>query len=315
MDLTVTKGETPPAGTTFLENGVITTIYAYTKGATVTDESVTSVAHGDYTAGGDGSFSGKSDYTMFLARGPYDFYAVSCNSKSDDVTIPTFTKGTSAGLLNGVDYIYGSAANQTVENSGKTVSLGLSHKAVCIEITVKTKANSGIELVSWEKAAATDNNNATITPPDASGCTMSLADGTIEPATGVSDVPANMTTTAVTGYAGSNNEKTATASYYMLPLVQKDGSNSFELKVTFNVKVKIDGNTYTGGTETTGESKVYTANLTAPSSGYAFEAGKKYTYTAILKPNTITFTGATVTAWGEGVKDAPLTPTEPDIVP
>lgn len=290
-----------------LNNGVKATIAAYKTGQT--DAAVAS--HG-YTANGSGDFTGESSYTMYLARGYYDFYAVSCNSITKEA--PAFTSGTSSDLENGVDYIWAKAANQDIENTGKSITLGLAHKAVCIEITVKTAANSGIELISWEGAAATDNDNATIMPPATSGCKMSLSTGVITPATGVvSGVTAsNMITTAVTGSSGYANDKTATASYYILPLAQKGGSQSHELKVTFKVKVKINGNSYTGDADTNGESKVYTANLTAPESGYAFEAGKKYTYTATLKPNTISFTGATVTAWEEGVKESPLTPTEPE---
>lgn len=302
LDLELTK-----SGSENLENGVNTTISAYKSGATDA-----AVASNGYTANGSGDFTGESSYTMYLARGSYDFYAVSCNSITKEA--PAFTSGTSSDLENGVDYIWAKAANQDIENTGKSITLGLAHKAVCIEITVKTAANSGIELISWEGAVATDNDNATIMPPVATGCTMALSTGVITPATDVvSGVTAsNMITTAVTGSSGYANEKTATASYYILPLAQKGGSQSHELKVTFKVKVKIDGNSYTGDADTNGESKVYTANLTAPGSGYAFEAGKKYTYTATLKPNTISFTGATVTAWEEGVKESPLTPTEPE---
>ena len=302
LDLELTK-----SGSENLENGVNTTISAYKSGAT----DVAVASHG-YTADGSGNFGGESSYTMYLARGSYDFYAVSCNSITKEA--PAFTSGTSSDLENGVDYIWAKAANQDIENTGKSITLGLAHKAVCIEITVKTAANSGIELISWEGDAATDNDNATIMPPAVTDCKMSLSTGVITPAAGVvSGVTAsNMITTAVQGTSGYSNEKTATASYYILPLAKKDASNSYELPVTFKVKVKIDGHDYSIA-NTNGESKTYTAKLTAPASGsYAFVAGNKYTYTATLKPNTISFTGATVTAWEEGVKESPLTPTEPE---
>ena len=304
LDMEQTK-----SGTTNLADGVKVTISAYAHDATET-----AIANGKYAAS-SGGFTGESSYTMYLARGSYDFYAVSCNSTSGDVTIPTFTNGTSSSdLENGVDYIWAKATNQTVGNDNTSVTLGLAHKAVFIEITVKTAANSGIELISWDGDAATDNDNATIMPPAVTDCKMSLSTGVITPAAGVvSGVTAsNMITTAVQGTSGYANEKTATAFYYILPLAKKDASNSYELPVTFKVKVKIDGHDYTIA-NTNGESKTYTTKLTAPVSGsYAFEAGKKYTYTATLKPNTISFTGATVTAWEEGVKESPLTPTEPE---
>lgn len=300
LDLELTKSET-----TNLTDGVKVTISAYAHDATET-----AIANGKYAAS-SGGFTGESSYTMYLARGSYDFYAVSCNSKTKEA--PAFTNGTSSSNLeNGVDYIWAKAANQTVGNDNTSVTLELAHKAVCIEITVKTAANSGIELISWEGAVATDNDNATIMPPATSGCTMALSTGVITPAASVSTSLVNMGTEEVQGTSGYANEKTATASYYILPLAQKDASNSYELPVTFKVKVKIDGHDYTIA-NTNGESKTYTTKLTAPVSGsYAFEAGKKYTYTATLKPNTISFTGATVTAWEEGVKESPLTPTEPE---
>lgn len=303
LDLELTKSDPDK-----LSNGVKATIAAYKTGQTDA-----AVASNGYTANGSGDFTGESSYTMYLARGSYDFYAVSCNSITKEA--PAFTNGTSSSdLENGVDYIWAKAESQDIENTGKSITLGLAHKAVFIEITVKTAASTGIELISWESTVGADNDNATIMPPATSGCTMALSTGVITPATGVvSGVTAsNMITTAVTGSSGYDQDKIATASYYILPLAKKDASNSYELPVTFKVKVKINGNSYTGDADTNGESKVYTANLTAPGSGYAFEAGKKYTYTATLKPNTISFTGATVTAWEEGVKESPLTPTEPE---
>lgn len=318
MDMTLTKAE--EENTSKLDNGVKATIYAYANGATVTGESsaAAAITSGNYTADGSGNFSG-TNYTMYLAKGSYDFYVVSCNSTSTDA--PQFTNGTSAELSNGVDYIWGNATGQSIPNTGNSalntenknsVSLGLAHKAVCIEITVKTAANTGIELISWESTAA--NDNATIMPPANSNCKMSLSNGNIEPATSVvtaGTTASNMTTTGVTGTSGYGNEKTATASYYMLPLAAASGgSSSQDLTVTFKVKVKIEGHTYT---DENGESKTYTANLKAPeSASYAFAGGSKYSYTATLKPNTISFTGATVTNWTAVTVDNDLEPTEPD---
>ncbi len=307
MDMTLTKAD---ENTSKLDNGVKATIYAYTNGATVTGESgaAAAITSGNYTADGSGNFSG-TNYTMYLAKGSYDFYVVSCNSTSTDA--PQFTNGTSGELSNGVDYIWGKATGQSIPGTeNNNISLGLAHKAVCIEITVKTTANSGIELVSWESTAGQDNTNATIMPPAVSNCKMSLSDGSIVAATGVGTAAANMTTTAVSGTSGYTNDKTATASYYMLPLAAASGgSSSLELTVTFKVKVKIEGHTYTDGN---GESKTYTTKLKAPESSYAFAGGSKYSYTATLKPNTITFTGATVTNWTAVDGDKNLEPTEPD---
>lgn len=294
LDMTLTKAD-PTVG-----KGVKATIYAY--------DNNTLITNGNYTAGDAGSFTGDDSYVMYLPKKSYNFYAVSANSTTD--AAPAFTGGTStADLSNGVDYIY--ASNTSVAIPGtqdNNVQLSFSHKAVKIEITVKTAANSGIELTGWKGTVGGDNDNATITPPTATDCKMTLSDGSIAVATGVNTQSvANMNTTVVTGTSGPTNEKTATASYIMLPLAQKSPSASHELTVTLNAKVKIG--------DRTEEVKTYTAKLKAPDSSYAFESGKEYKYTATLKPNEIKFSGATVSGWTSAGGTQDLTPTEPDPVP
>lgn len=291
LDMRLTKADPDPT----VGKGVKATIYAY--------DNNTLITNGNYTAGDDGSFTGADSYIMYLPKKSYNFYAVSANSTTD--AAPEFTSGTStADLTNGVDYIYASKSNVAIPGtSDNNVQLSFSHKAVKIEITVKTVANSGIELVGWKGTVGGDNDNATITPPTATNCKMTLSDGSIATATSVGISTENMTTTVVTGNPGAANEKTATASYIMLPLAQQNASTSHELTVTLNAKVKIG--------DRTEEVKTYTAKLKAPDSGsYAFESGKEYKYTATLKPNEITFSGATVSGWTSGGAQD-LTPTEP----
>lgn len=292
LDMTLTKADPDPT----VGKGVKATIYAY--------DNNTLITNGNYTAGDAGTFAGDDSYIMYLPKKSYNFYAVSANSTND--AAPTFAGGTStADLENGVDYIYASNTSVAIPGtSDNNVQLSFSHKAVKIEITVKTAANSGIELVGWKGTVGGDNDNATITPPTATNCKMTLSNGSIAVATGVNTQSvANMTTTVVTGTSGPTNEKKATASYIMLPLAQKSPSASHELTVTLNAKVKIGNRTE--------EVKTYTAKLKAPDSGsYAFESGKEYKYTATLKPNEITFSGATVSGWTSGGAQD-LTPTEP----
>lgn len=289
LDMTLTKAD-PTVG-----KGVKATIYAY--------DNNTLITNGNYTAGDAGTFAGDASYIMYLPKKSYNFYAVSANSTTD--AAPTFTGGTStADLENGVDYIYASNTSVAIPGtSDNNVQLSFSHKAVKIEITVKTAANSGIELVGWKGTVGQNNDNATITPPTATGCKMTLSNGTIATATSVGASTENMTTTVVSGTPGAANEKTATASYIMLPLAQQNASTSHELTVTLNAKVKIG--------DRTEEVKTYTAKLKAPASSYAFESGKEYKYTATLKPNEITFSGATVSGWTSAGGAQDLTPTEP----
>lgn len=289
MDLTTTK-----AGPEAVATGVKAKISAYEKDAAVT--TATAIASKGYSVVETaGTFVGDNSYVMYLPKGSYDFYAVSTNSSTN---APSFTSGVSGVLENGVDYIWAKVSNQSVGNATKDVALAFQRKAVQIFIDIKSDENS-LELTGWQDG----ENAATITPPVATGCTMALTDGTITAAGSVdteksSDFyKANMTT-------GTIVNKATTASYIMLPV-----ATGQTLKVQFKVKVKIGG-------RNTEESKIYTASLTAPSqdpsSTTAFLSGKKYTYTATLKANEITFTNATVADWTEVNTTDDLNPTEPE---
>lgn len=290
MDLTVTK--TDPA-TTDLATNVKAKISVYKS-----DDSNLATAIIDakgYTVNSStaGQLEGDASYTMYLAKGSYNFYAVSCNV-SDATNIPSFTSGTSTSdLSNGVDYIW-AKPDEAVEvgNETKNVPLAFERKAVQIVITVEGSTTDGVTLSGWG-----DSNPATITPPKTADCKMTLGTGVIAAATDVdtdksSEVyKGKMTTESTSGY---------TATYTMLPVV-----TGKTLKVLFNVKVKINN-----GTE---ETRTYTADVVAPDqeSSTAFLSGKKYTYKAALKANKITFTSATVANWTP-VSGADLTPTEPE---
>ena len=281
MDLTLTK-----AATTEVTQGVKATISAYTSEDDVTSK--TAIVSKGYTVGSTaGTFVGDADFVMYLPKGDYDFYAVSCNSSA---VVPTFTSGVSQVLSNGVDYIYAKPTPATTVPATTNVTLAFQRKAV--KIIINVVSGEGVELTDW-KASAGTNDNATITPSDPSTTVkMALSDGTITPATALTTA-ANMTTEAV-----NTGAHTATASYIMLPLASGQTPT-----VTLNVKVKIGGRA--------AESKTYTATLTAPAStSSAFTSGNQYTYTSTLKANKIEFTGATVANWGEQT-GGDLTPTEP----
>lgn len=289
MDLTLTK-----ATTTEVATGVKATITAYTQSADVT--SAQAIVSKGYTVGSTaGAFVGDADFVMYLPKGDYDFYAVSCNSSA---TVPTFTSGVSEVLSNGVDYIYAKPTPATTVPATTNVTLAFQRKAVLIEIKVKGSDTDGLELTDWQSS-----NPATITPPVTTGCTMALATGIITPAGSIdTDLSGEVYKAAMT--TGEVSGKESTATYTMLPVVA-----SQTLKVKFKVKVKIGGRD--------AEDKTYTADLTAPNNtdngnGTAFLSGKKYTYNAILKANKITFTGATVADWGTVAGSDP-TVTEPSV--
>lgn len=245
-----------------------------------------------------GQFNGDDGFTMYLAKGSYDFYAVSANITTSADEIPTFTSGIStAELQNKVDYLYAKSKNVAipgVSDAGNNITLGFEHKAV--RITIDVKSGTGLELTGWQDG----NDHATITPPAVSGCKMTLTSGAIEPATSVNTTPDNMETAEVSANA-------STASYTMLPLAAS-GGDAHKLTVTFKVKVQVGGRAE--------ENRTYTATLTAPSvegngNTTAFQSGKNYTYTATLNPTAITFTGATVTDWTTVTTTDDLKPSEP----
>lgn len=244
-----------------------------------------------------GQFNGDDSFTMYLAKGSYDFYAVSANITTS-AGIPTFTSGIStAELQNRVDYLYAKSKNVSIPGASEAdnnITLSFEHKAV--RITIDVKSGTGLELTSWQDG----NDHATITPPAVKGCKMTLTSGAIEPATSVNTTPDNMETTAVATNA-------STASYTMLPLAAS-GGDAHKLTVTFKVKVQVGGRAE--------ENRTYTATLTAPSvegngNTTAFQSGKNYTYTATLNPTAITFTGATVTDWTTVNTTDDLKPSEP----
>lgn len=286
MDLTLTK-----ATSTEVAQGVKATISAYASGDNVTSK--TAIVSKGYTVGDTpgtfvGDTEGSGPFVMYLPKGDYDFYAVSCNSSA---AVPTFTSGVSEVLSNGVDYIYAKPTPATTVPTTTNVTLAFERKAV--KIIINVASGDGVELTEWKGTAGANNDNATITPSDPSTTVkMALSDGTITPATALT-AAANMTTEAV-----NTGTHTATASYIMLPLASGQTPT-----VTLNVKVKIGGRA--------AESKTYTATLAAPvSTSNAFTSGNQYTYTATLKANKIEFTGATVANWGEQT-GGNLTPTEP----
>ena len=273
----------------------------------VTDETSTPVVDAKgYTvdASTAGKFNGDDSFVMYLAKGSYDFYAVSANITTSANGIPVFSSGTStADLQNKVDYIYANSKNVAVPATGggsdNNITLNFEHKAV--RSTIDVKSGTGLELTGWQDG----DDHATITPPVITNCKMNLTDGVITPATSVNTTADNMETTAVA-------TKASTASYTMLPLAATvAGGGASQLTVTFKVKVQVGGRAE--------ENRTYTATLTAPSvegngNTTAFQSGKNYTYTATLNPTAITFTGATVTDWTTVNTTDDLKPSEPPTI-
>lgn len=294
ISLTQTKAASENIG-----NGVKATIYAYESGKTDA-----SVASHEYEAGSSGDLTGTESYTMQLGKGTYDFYGVSANSST--TSAPAFSSTTTSALSNNVDYLWVKAAGKSISSSSSDQNIDLTFERKAVKIVITIKSGTGIELTGWKDEGndGVDADAATITPPEATNCVMTLSTGAIAQSTSLNTDAANMTTGAIEADSDNGSKKKTTVSYIMLPLGKNEGVTPSPT-VILKVKVKV-------GTQTTEELRTYTADLKAPSgTGDEFKSGNQYNYTATLNANGITFTGAKVTNWEAQTGDA-LTPTEPD---
>lgn len=298
ISLTQTK-----ATSTDIESGVKATIYAYESGKTDA-----SVASHEYVAGSNGDLTGTESYTMQLGKDSYDFYGVSTNSTTSAPAFNQSGNTTTSVLLNNVDYLWVKAAGKSISSSSSDQNINLTFERKAVKIAITIKSGTGIELTGWDGmtdgSGSANANAATITPPVATDCVMTLSTGAIAQSTSLNTTAANMTTGTIEDDTENNSKKKTTVSYIMLPLGKKDGTTPSPT-VTLKVKVKV-------GTQTSEELRTYTADLKAPSgTDDEFKSGNQYNYTATLNANGITFTGAKVTNWEAQTGDE-LTPTEPD---
>ena len=282
IDLTQTK-----ATSTYLTKDAKVTVYVYKKNDDVT--SATTLKSQEYTVGDDGTLT-LGENTIYLAKGDYDFYAVS-EDKSNSFS--GFSAGVTSNVLsNGVNYLH-VKKQQTIKGTAEAQNVELEFVRKAVSIIINIVGGDGIEIDSW----ATDAPAKMTLPDPGSTCKMALSDGTITSATSLSTSLIADMTTAIDKTSGVK----ASVSCIMLPLVD---NGSPVPKVTLKIKVKNTG-------ESTAIERTYETNLKYPTGG--FVGGNQYTYTATLKANGITFTGATVAAWGTGtLEDGNLTPTEPD---
>lgn len=298
ISLTQTKATSENIG-----NGVKATIYAYENGQTDV-----SVASHEYEAGSSGNLTGTESYTMQLGKGTYDFYGVSVNSTTSAPAFDQNSNTTTSALSNNVDYLWVKAAGKPITSSSSDQNIDLTFERKAVKIAITIKSGAGIQLTGWDGmtngSGSANADAATITPPVATDCVMTLSTGAIAQSTSLNTTAANMTTGAIEADSDNGSKKKTTVSYIMLPLGKKDGTTPSPT-VILKVKVKV-------GTQTSEELRTYTADLKAPSGTSAeFQSGNQYNYTAVLNANGITFTGAKVTNWEAQTGDE-LTPTEPD---
>lgn len=293
--------QTKAATTANMGDGVKATVYAYKESSAVESH--------EYTADGSGDLTGTESYTMQLARGTYDFYGVSVNSTS--VSAPAFDQESNTkteALSNGVDYLWVKVDDQSISSSSSSQNVNLTFVRKAVRIAITIKSGVGIQIIGWDGmtdgTGSANADAATITPPVATSCVMTLATGEIAESTSLNTgSPANMTTGNIEDSGDNDGKKKTTVSYIMLPL-GNPGAGTPSPKVTLKVKVKV-------GTQSSEELRTYEAELKASSNTSSeFQSGNQYNYTATLNANGITFTGAKVTDWSAQEGGA-LTPTEP----
>ena len=289
IDLVQTK--TQEVATSTMREGIKTKIFVYPSNnnlSAITD----SLACKEYTVGANGNLTIDPSDTIYLAKGTYDIYAVAIDTLNggQGISFPTITSNEFLAL-NDSNYLY-VKNSATIAGSAEAQDVALQFQRKAVMIAINIKAASGITIDDWDST-----DPAMITPPDpGTTCKMKLSDGTITAATTVLEKTYAMKTVEA---EGTDPNKTVSVSYIMLPL----GNNAVPT-VTLKIKVK-------NATESTATARTYKTTLTYPTDGFA--SGKKYTYTATLKANGITFNAAKVEDWTDGISEGSgdLTPTEP----
>lgn len=127
----------------------------------------TPIAEGNYVTSSPGVLAGIQGYKMYLNNNIYSFYAVSCNAST---SVPTFNKGISEPLSNGIDYLWWDATHQDITRSQVNIPIVYQHVATQVVFTITEGTNITLNKVI----------SGTITPPQP-GATMNLSTGVITP--------------------------------------------------------------------------------------------------------------------------------------
>lgn len=125
-------------------------------------------------SGSYGQFSPVAQEKLIVPGGVYDFYAISANSPDNES--PVFSKGVSAPLCNGKDYLYAKHTGVIVDDD-LLVPLVFNHLCATIELKITSDPPSMIHEISV----------VSLTPPQEGG-SLVLSTGKITPATRSLDV-------------------------------------------------------------------------------------------------------------------------------
>ncbi|MEG0992512.1 MAG: fimbrillin family protein [Bacteroidales bacterium] len=149
--------------------GRYATVFVYNQGQTPSDVPIESA---NYTTKSSGILSPLAA-NIFLTNGEYDFYSVATNSTTNRT--PTFSKGTSSALSNGVDYLWWKTPKYAISGTAANIDIVYTHS--CSQIVIQVTGGNGITINSIDSAK--------ITPPVTTG-TMDLGTGQIPSATSLS---------------------------------------------------------------------------------------------------------------------------------
>lgn len=233
-----TKSEIFPAG-------VMTKVFMYNQGDNPATKAIYPGMPKVATSDQSGFLNFGNENALFIPGGSYDFYSISTNTAN--LFGANFENGKSQPLKNGIDYLWASKKNVTI-NTNTNIPFSYSHRATGIRFTVN--AGSNVENMVIRSIRIGQSNE---------GAIMNLADGIIPPANKLSTEMAVMSVSGNTG------------TYIMLPLQENIG---------IPVEVYIDA--IIAGTAVV--NKKYTAIIPSVTGG--FQGGTLHNYTATIGSNS-----------------------------
>lgn len=201
-----------------------------------------------------------NNFTLYLAPGYYDFYAISTNSCS--LKELSVNMGQSNSLKNGIDYLWAQSRDITICNHSN-VHFNFVHAAASLAIEINPQFDSQL---ATEKMELT---KVLLGVPDTTQ-TLTLSNGKITPANTILNEKEEM------------NVNGNRATYIILPL-QKEIDIPVELYLT----------TTSDTNQKTREKYVF--SIPPPANG--FEAGTQYSYKVKIRLNKIIFESTSIEPW------------------
>lgn len=161
------EGRNMTRSVTSLGKNIQVQLYAFN--GTDANADGTPVTQGLYQTDTPGLLSGISGYKMYLTNGIYNFYGVSENMSFSRIS---FTNGKSEPLLNSIDYLWWTAAQQDISSQQVSIPIVFLHS--CTQVVFEVQAGNGVTINQLALAH--------ISAPK-SGASLDLTTGIIPPAT------------------------------------------------------------------------------------------------------------------------------------